>query len=200
MAKKNTLDVGMSGMVSSIEEENKPQDIYTTERINQIIEQSEMGYTVDYTPFYKSDTSFRSAYLNFQLTEWEEHEWLKCFNDPIYFIETYCKFQTDYGITTVRLYDFQREIIKAITDTDYNVETDLFIPTNPNIILMASRQISKCVEANTKIQVRIDGKEKKISIYDLYKSLYRMNNRRTSWKENMIVIMKECLYKIYRIL
>lgn len=44
-------------------------------------------------------------------------EWIKCSQDPVYFAEKYYKIVSiDEGFITIKLFDFQKDIIKAITD------------------------------------------------------------------------------------
>lgn len=44
-------------------------------------------------------------------------EWVKCRDDPIYFIEKYIKIVTvDYGLQPMKLYDFQKEIVLKATN------------------------------------------------------------------------------------
>lgn len=46
-------------------------------------------------------------------------EWEKCKNDPIYFIENYIQIVTlDYGLQLMKLYPFQKNIIKTFFDSD----------------------------------------------------------------------------------
>jgi len=47
-------------------------------------------------------------------------EWRKCAEDPIYFAENYIKIvSVDHGLIPIKLYDYQKEIINAITFNRY---------------------------------------------------------------------------------
>ena len=44
-------------------------------------------------------------------------EWMKCSQDPVYFAEKYYKIVSlDEGFITIKLFDFQKDIVRAITD------------------------------------------------------------------------------------
>jgi hypothetical protein len=50
-------------------------------------------------------------------TEWELAEFVKCKNDPVYFAKNYIKIVTlDRGLETIKLYDYQDEILSAYPD------------------------------------------------------------------------------------
>jgi len=124
-------------------QKNKNRKVYTTEIIEQLKKDRAAGYDIDFTPFFEKDMDLRAPNITFEMTEWEYNEYMKCYQDPLYFIENYCKFRTDYGDTLVTLRDFQKEIIEIITSEEYNEDLDLFIPKNRNVIWMAARQSSK---------------------------------------------------------
>ena len=69
-------------------------------------------------------------------------EYKKCADDPIYFAEKYIKVvHVDRGLIPIELYDYQKEIILAITH-------------NRRVVCNTSRQAGKCVSANTPIRIR----------------------------------------------
>ena len=69
-----------------------------------------------------------------------------------YFAETYCKIKNEMGqVKNIRLRDYQKEIL------------NMFI-NNGESILLASRQVGKCFDFNTTIN--IDGNE--IEIYKIW--------------------------------
>jgi hypothetical protein len=78
----------------------------------------------------------------FQETEYTQEniaQLIRCKNDPIYFIETFVKVQhPKLGIVPMELYEYQREMIDAIHN-------------NKDTIILASRQLGKCVLADTRI-------------------------------------------------
>ncbi len=51
-------------------------------------------------------------------------EYLKCANDPIYFIETYVKIvHVDHGLVPFKLYDYQHGMIRSMADNRYTIIT-----------------------------------------------------------------------------
>lgn len=66
-----------------------------------------------------------------QLTNQQVDEYIKCANDPVYFIENYVKIITlDKGFVQINLYPFQRTAITSIND-------------NRRVIVKAGRQVGK---------------------------------------------------------
>lgn len=87
-------------------------------------------------------------------------ELAKCAKDPIYFAEKYVKIvNVDTGLQTIKLYPYQKKILKAFKEHRYN-------------ILLSCRQSGKCVSGDTYITIRNekynDGKEFKIKLIDFY--------------------------------
>lgn len=117
--------------------------VYTTEIINQLVKDRSEGYDIDFSPFFERDLDLRAPNITFKMTEWEYQEYLRCFNDPLYFIKNYCKFKVDNGYKLVKLRDYQEEMIHLLCDEHYSEELDLYVPENKNVIICASRQIGK---------------------------------------------------------
>ena len=69
--------------------------------------------------------------MQLSLTEDQVREYVKCANDPLYFIENYVKIITlDKGFVQIKLYPFQKEAVKDIND-------------NRRVIVKAGRQVGK---------------------------------------------------------
>jgi len=132
-------------MAENTQEGNKRKQrkIYSTERINSLIEERNNGYEIDFEPFFMRDLDLRAANIPFQMTEEEMIEYQKCYDDPLYYASHYAKFMTDHGFRTVELRDYQVEIIDKATEEVYDEERDLLLPVNRNIILCCSRQTGK---------------------------------------------------------
>lgn len=130
------------------DEKKRPRRIYSTALINQLIKDRSMGYDIDYDPFYMRDLDLRAASITFKMTEEEMEIYQKCYDDPLYYVENYCKFMTDKGLATVELRDFQKNVVDTVTQETYIPENDDFGPKNRNIIWMASRQSGKCFSPN----------------------------------------------------
>lgn len=122
--------------------------VYSTALINKLIDDRNQGYDIDFDPFFNRDTELRASNIPFKMTEEELEEYQKCYDDPEYFINKYCKFMTDKGLSTVDLREYQRKVIDIVTAESYDEELDDAVPTNRNIVWLASRQVGKCVGFN----------------------------------------------------
>lgn len=121
----------------------KRSRVYSTEAINKLLKDRSEGYEIDYSPFYQRDLELRAPGVVFQMTEQEYSEYVKCYENPLYFITKYCKFKNDDGYTLVTLREFQNKIIKYATEEVYDPEKNKIYPKNRNIIWMAARQSGK---------------------------------------------------------
>lgn len=75
------------------------------------------------------------------LTEWHLEEIARCMKDPTYFAENYMKvIHVDKGLIPLKLYDYQKKMIKAMNDHRYS-------------IILSCRQSGKCVVGSTKVKV-----------------------------------------------
>ena len=80
---------------------------------------------------YLGNPNLRRVNMPMQLTEDQVREFVRCSQDPVYFIENYVKIITlDKGFVQISLYPFQRQ---AITD----------INENRRVIVKAGRQVGK---------------------------------------------------------
>lgn len=123
--------------------DNRAKRIYTSAMIDILLADAANGLEIDTDPFYMGDLELRAPNIVFEYTDEEVEEFQKCMMDPIYFIEKYCKFQTDNGRTQVVLREYQKDMIHMLTDCHYDDEVGEFIPNNRNCIIMASRQTAK---------------------------------------------------------
>lgn len=83
------------------------------------------------TQVYNSNQQLKAANVQINFTEDQVKEYLKCAQDPIYFIENYCKIVSlDHGLVPFKLYECQREKVKIIHE-------------NRKVILMEGRQQGK---------------------------------------------------------
>ena len=80
---------------------------------------------------YNANSNLKAAGVNIPFTEEQIKEYMKCAQDPIYFIENYCKIiSLDHGLIPFKLYECQREKVKIIHE-------------NRKVILMEGRQQGK---------------------------------------------------------
>lgn len=81
--------------------------------------------------FYNNNSNLKGAGQQISYTEDQISEYVKCADDPVYFIKTYCKIVTlDHGLQHFNLYDCQIDKIKVIHE-------------NRKVILMEGRQQGK---------------------------------------------------------
>lgn len=98
-------------------------------------------------------------------TQEEVSEFIKCSQDPVYFAETYFKIITaDGGIETLKLYDYQKEIISSYID-------------DRKMVINASRQIGKCQVFGSILNIRNKKTNEiiKISIGDFFQLIKDKN-------------------------
>ena len=80
---------------------------------------------------YNSNPNLKAANVNIQYTQEQIQEYIKCSNDPVYFIDNYCKIVSlDFGIIPFKLYDCQKRKVQIIHE-------------NRKVILMEGRQQGK---------------------------------------------------------
>jgi len=80
---------------------------------------------------YNANVNLKAAGVKVQFTPEQVQEWLKCAQDPIYFIENHCKIVSlDHGLIPFKLYECQVEKVKIIHE-------------NRKVILMEGRQQGK---------------------------------------------------------
>jgi len=80
---------------------------------------------------YLGNPQLKRINMQLQLTEDQVREFIKCSQDPIYFIENYVKIITlDKGFVQIKLYPFQRQAVQDINE-------------NRRVIVKAGRQVGK---------------------------------------------------------
>lgn len=105
-----------------------------------------------------------------QSIEWTQEmvsEWVKCSNDPVYFIEKYMKIiNVDKGLISFELYPYQREMICAFQEHRFNIITtarqagkalplDTKIPTPDGWKTMGDLKINDYVFSDKGIPIRV---------------------------------------------
>jgi len=86
-----------------------------TEEINDMIKKQQHGEYVKNTAFV-SNSWLRKQDIDFEMTDEEKTEYDKCKNDPIYFVETYCKVETKDGLKNVKLTNAQKALLNSNKD------------------------------------------------------------------------------------
>lgn len=177
--------------------------IYSTKLIDKLIEDHNNGYDIPYDAFYQRDLELRAKGIIFEMTPEEVEEYNKCYDDPLYYVKNYCKFQTDNDYQLVKLRPFQEKVIRTVTEETWIPGLDDFGPKNRSIIWMAARQSGKCGLYNTLISLRnksnLSGNNpKKISIGNKYNEVNQdINYRKHAFGKKIISKLKTLLYWIY---
>lgn len=153
------------------EDRKKKRKVYSTALVDQLIKERSMGYDIPFDAFYNRDLELRAPGVTFRMTDEEMEEYQKCYDDALYFVMNYCRFMTDNGRALVDLRDYQKRVIKAVTDEDWNDEINDLVPKNRSLIWTAARQSGKCVVPWTKVRVKNEhtGEIEEIPLYKLYK-------------------------------
>lgn len=110
--------------------------------------------------FYNNDSSLPAQGSKHRYTDAELKEFVKCYNDPAYFIKNYVKIiNLNNGVVPFTLYPYQEKLIKQYHDNRF-------------CLAMLGRQMGKCCKNTTKIKIRgKDKKEFEITCEDFYKWL-----------------------------
>lgn len=182
-------------MAASLEERLKQEEqkrrqrrVYSTELINKLLDDYRQGYEIPFDAFFNRDPDLRAANITFKMTQEEIEEYQKCYDDALYFVENYCKFMTDRGRELVTLRDYQKKVIKIVTEEKYIPELDEFGPKNRSFIYLSARQCGKCILSTGQIKTNMSG-AKEISIGKIYNKYKK--------KTTLLEKIKSFLYKIY---
>lgn len=91
---------------------------------------------------YRSNPLLKRCGVKIEFTQEQIEEYIKCSQDPIYFVENYVTIiHVDRGVIPFKLYPFQRDMIKSIHD-------------NRRVVGRIGRQSGKCFFINTPIRLR----------------------------------------------
>lgn len=150
--------------------------VWTTEIVEDTRRKMESGQATDLSCFFPHDIDFRRANINFKYTQEEQMEIVRCANDILYFADKYAYSMTDEGIQKITLRPYQRRMLKCFQDNRW-------------IILLASRQVGKCLSYNNVINIT-NGKDIYIGLL-YYEMLARQ--RKLTFIEKIIKL----LYKLY---
>ena len=92
--------------------------------------------------FYNNNQNLKGIGVPINFTEEQVNEYIKCKNDPIYFINNYCKIVSlDDGLIMFKTFEYQNKFIKTMHEEN-------------RIISMQNRQMGKCLIYNTFFQIR----------------------------------------------
>lgn len=172
--------------------DDQKRKVWSTATIDKMIDDYNNGYEIDYSPFFWNDIELKAENISYDYTDDEIEEINKCYNDPVYFIEKYCRFMTDKGYRPVKLRDFQKKLIRLVCSQEYNENLDILVPTNRNLIWCAARQSGKCLTINELVNIKDSLSGKILDNVPISNIYYK------DVKLSIIGRIKKFLYKIYK--
>ena len=133
--------------------------VWDTPKIEEAARKMDDGYILKSyeMPFFEGREGLKKAKLSFRLSDTELDEYMKCKLDMNHFFENYCFVKSEDGdFHKIQLRDYQEDMI------------DLFKSNKLNI-LMASRQVGKCVDFSTEVDIMTDdGTEYTTQLFKIY--------------------------------
>ena len=85
----------------------------------------------------RGNPNIKNVGVNIEYTAEQIQEYVKCAQDPIYFIENYCKVVSlDNGIVPFKMYDYQKRIVKSVHENRFTI-AKLFRQAGKSTILAA---------------------------------------------------------------
>lgn len=141
--------------------------VFTTKKVEEIQQMMDDGFIPrnEEMPYYDKKIGLRREKVPFGFTKMEEEEYIKCKLDVKYFANNFCSVKKEdgkYGL--IRLRDYQYDILDMFQN-----------PKNKFNILLASRQIGKCVSPLTKVKIRHQNTTQLIPLYHLHHILNPQN-------------------------
>jgi hypothetical protein len=162
---------------------SKDKNVWSTKRVQEYVKALDEGYKVKGgTPFYDRNPTLKKGNIAWSYTPEEKTELKKCANDITYFANKHATIMTDDGLQTIKLRDYQDEMLNTFVDNRFN-------------ICLASRQIGKCSTFYSDIYIKKDNIEKRIKLYELWHII--TNTSELNFKTRLIHFSKYYLYKIY---
>jgi intein/homing endonuclease len=95
--------------------------VWTTEKVNELLENIDAGVDVKSTPFWDGKPEWRSANIVYEYTVEEMEEIQRCARDVIYFANNYCFSMTDEGVKNIKLRDYQEDVLRDFQDSRFCV-------------------------------------------------------------------------------
>lgn len=109
--------------------------VWSSKSISEEIEKINLGVPADMSPFLEGKIEFKAADIVFEYTADEVAEIAKCASDVVYFGEKYCYSMTDEGVRSIKLREYQQDMLHGFQHNRFNV-------------MLASRQIGKTVTSS----------------------------------------------------
>lgn len=150
---------------------------WTTKRIKDLMIQIEQSGSIPrYNPFFNNDSTLLAADINFGLTEEEFIDKTKVSNDVFYFATTHAKVKTDEGEVKEikKLRNYQKNLLYHFKKHKFNV-------------VLASRQIGKCVHPFTHVEIEMNGERSTMPIFELF---YRTKPRVSLYDKTILGLLR----------
>lgn len=163
------------------------QAIWTKKMVDDATDKISNGFILSGSenPFYDGVVGLRKSGIVFKMTQLEVDEYIKCKIDIHYFAEKYCYVKGEKGEPVkLVLRDYQKEILDNFFNNRFN-------------ILMASRQIGKCLSFNTLCKIKMKNIEIDIRIGNLYYMLLS-TQRKLTILEKLKIKLYQLLYLLER--
>lgn len=127
----------MTFAVKQFKEESEQDDrlIWTTDKVNKVLQAMEEGYNNSEHPFYEGDPNYRKGNIVFEYTDEEYEELKRCAKDIVHFANTYCQVMTDEGYMKIQLRPYQEKVLRSYQNNRWN-------------IFLAPRQIGKTITSS----------------------------------------------------
>ena len=110
---------------------------------------------------YRDNINLKRPGVQYEFSKEQIDEYLKCAEDPIYFIKNYMKIiSLDEGIVLFNMYPFQEEMVNTFHENRFS-------------IVRVGRQSGKCTKENSYISIRCKktGEIQKINIGEFYNNI-----------------------------
>lgn len=160
--------------------DNNKRIVFTSKKVDEVAKLLDEGYQLKRSeiPFWESKLGMRREGVTFQMSEEEIEEYIKCKLDVTHFANNYCKVKSEDGTyQIIKLRDYQYDILKMFDSNQFN-------------ILLASRQIGKCMEYNTPIFI-YEKKTKVLKKMYFFEIIFKYKTKKTIYD-----YIKHGLYKI----
>lgn len=87
-----------------------------------MLNNSGLNYKPDFIKYYENNTKLLHADYKWQYTAEQLEEWIKCSQDPVYFIKNYMKIvHVDRGVIPFDLYPFQEEYVNVMNNNRHTI-------------------------------------------------------------------------------
>jgi len=133
--------------------------VWSSKKVEQLMEAMDSGAKIQRTPFYEGNPGLRRGNIVFEYTEHELNEIKKCTRDINYFADNYCTVMTDEGLRTIKLRDYQKQMLAVFQNPNVDLGKDNpnnrttknnsnFVSDAKNIVVLAARQSGKTITSS----------------------------------------------------